>query len=308
MEGSYYYDLRPRGIGPAAEEAADIIFVVDESGSMVFEHQWITDEVKILDRMLQERGVGAGERPNQFALVGFGRNNIDEILGVTLTQLTSADGFIEASSNLMLTGTFEDGYGAIDYAINNIPTRADTAKQIILVTDEDRGVIRRDLTRDIMEGRIREAGFTLNVAVNQAFRTTLSGDTQYPLGVSNGQAYLFSAISDGLFSVLEMETVIPSSNIFYGSTFEDYVVLALRVGGAAWDLNHLREQGESGRAFTSAFSEVKVEEVMTVFRYCFECQCLSSTEVCSLADDVRIQNCVGTSPGICILYHELLAS
>lgn len=296
-EGSYYYDVRPVGVGPASQAAADIVFVVDESGSMAMEHEWIREEVRIFDRLLKTRGVGAGERNNLFALVGFGRNDRTAILGITLTQLTSAGDFVTASQDLVLTGVFEDGYAAIDYAIGNILTRPGTAKQLILITDEDRGILRPILTQDTIERRVKEAGYILNVVVNQGFQTTPYENTSYALGVTSGTAYLFDPFSSSLFST-SRSSVIPSTEFRFGTTFQDYVELALRLGGAAWDLNQLREQGLFARAFTNAFSETKVEEVMTVFRYCFECLCLSFREDCSLANDVSIQNCAGTFPGV----------
>lgn len=296
LAGSYYYDVRPVGVGPASEAAADVIFVVDESGSMAMEHAWIREEVKILDRMLKNRGIGAGRRSNLFALIGFGRNNPEDIFGITLTQLTSAGDFIAASDDLVLSGAFEDGYAALDYAVENIIVRPDTAKQMILVTDEDRGIGRLDLSRGSVESRLREAGFVLNVVVNQAFQTSATESSA--LGVTNNMAYLFDPFSPSFFSVMNIDSVIPSNEFRFGTTFEDYVELALALGGAAWDLNQLREQGVLARAFTNAFTAGKVDEVMTIFRYCFECLCLSFRETCSLANGVSIQSCAGTFPGL----------
>ena len=295
--GTYYYDVRPVGVGPASQAAADIIFVVDESGSMAMEHEWLREEVRILDRRLKSRGVGSGERSNLFALVGFGRNDPNAILGTTITDLTSAGDFVSASEALMLSGAFEDGYAAIDYALENIVGRPGTAKQLILITDEDRGVIRFDLTRDTIENRLKDTGYVLNVVVNQGFQITSPGNTSFALGVNSEAAYIFDPFSSNFFSTASASSVIPSDEFRFGNTFEDYVELALAVGGAAWDLNQLREQGLLARAFTNSFSETKVEEVMTTFNFCFECLCKSSREICSLANDVTIQNCMGVFPG-----------
>ena len=296
--GMYYHDVRPVGVGPASQAAADIIFVVDESGSMALEHQWLREEVRILDRALKSRGVGAGERNNLFALVGFGRNDPTAILGITITSLTSAGDFVSASNDLVLTGAFEDGYAAIDYALENIEGRPDTAKQLILITDEDRGVLRFDLNRDVIETRLRETGYVLNVVVNQGFQIGTSENVSFALGVDNEYAYVFDPLSTNLFSRTNAGNAIPSEEFRFGSSFQDYVELSLAVGGAAWDLNQLREQGMLARAFTNAFSEAKVEEVMTVFSVCFQCLCKSFREICSLANDVSIRDCTGTFTGM----------
>ena len=294
-EGAYYYDARPVGVGPASQAAADIVFVVDESGSMALEHQWIRDEARLLDRLMQERGVGAGQRNNLFALVGFGRDDPNAILGITLTQPVVAGEFVSASEDLVLTGLFEDGYAAVDYAIENIVTRPDTAKIMILVTDEDRGVLRTDLSRDGLENSLRAAGYVLNVVVNQGFE---SDSAQFALGLTNDVAYLFDPFSSEFFTVVGADNITPSDQFRFGNTYEDYVQLALSLGGTAWDLNQLREEGLFARAFSNAFSVGKVQEVMLVFSQCFGCLCLSLRERCELVSDVSVQDCSGTFPGM----------
>lgn len=296
-EDTYYYDVRPVGVGQASQAAADIVFVVDESGSMAMEHEWIREEAGILDRLLKNRGVGAGERENLYALIGFGRNDPTAILGTTLTDLASPSDFVAASLNLQLTGGFEDGYSAIEHALDSIVPRPDTARLLVLVTDEDRGVLKPELSRDSIRDRLRQAGYVLNVVVNQAYQTTSFENTTFALGVSSEATYLFDPTASNLFTMSTTNDFIPSDEIRFGSTYEDYVELALEVGGAAWDLNQLRERGLLARAFTNAFSEAKVEEVMTVFNYCFGCLCRFLDEVCSLAENIDITNCVGTFPG-----------
>ena len=285
------------GVGPASQVAADVVFVVDESGSMAGEHAWISEEVGILDRLLKNRGVGAGERENLFALVGFGRADPSAILGITLADLSPPVDFVAASANLELTGGFEDGYSGIEHALDAIATRPDTARLMVLVTDEDRAVLKPGLSRDILQGRLRAAGYVLNVVVNQGFQTTAFQNTSFALGVSSDATYLFDPNATSRFSISSINDIIPSSEIQFGSTFEDYVELALGVGGAAWDLNQLREGGLLARGFTNAFSEGKVEEVMTIFSFCFECLCRFLSEVCTLAEGISIDNCTGTFPG-----------
>ena len=295
-EGSHYYDVRPVGIGSASQEAADVIFVVDESGSMDGEQAWIREEVQILDRMLKEKGVGAGTRRNQFALVGFSRNNPRDIFGITLTNLTSSSNFVEAARNLVVTGTAEDGYAAIDYALSNIATRPDTAKQIILVTDADRRNLRFDLDRDVIERRLRERQFTLNVVVNQGYSIS-EEDGVFALGITRTSGYVLDPFMKRLYSTVSAADVTWSSVVSFGTTAQDYVMLALNLNGAAWDLNQLREGGTFAQAFVNVFSDVKVEEMMGVFRYCFRCHCRSGREVCNVDNDVVLSNCSGLVPG-----------
>ena len=53
--------------------SADVVFVVDESGSMAGEHEWLTEIVAELDNALEARGITG----NRYSLLGFGgsRNN-----------------------------------------------------------------------------------------------------------------------------------------------------------------------------------------------------------------------------------------
>ncbi len=292
-EGAHYYDVRPVGLGPASQAAADIIFVVDESGSMASGAQdWIREEVQVLDRMLKEKGVGSGGRRNMFALVGYSRNNPQDILGITLTTLTSSSNFVAASRQLMVTGTAEDGYAAIDHALSSIATRPDTAKQIVLVTDSDRQVLRFDLNRQIMEQRLRERGFTLNVVVNQGFVIS-EADSVFALGVTNTAGYVLDPLARRLYSTISSSEVTLSRQITFGNTIEDYVSLALNLNGAAWDINQLREGGTFARAFVNVFSDIQVQEMMEVLRYCFLCQCRSGQEVCSITNNVPLSECSG---------------
>ena len=306
-EGSVYYIMTFSTTDPASQAAADIIFVVDESGSMAMEHEWIQTEVYLLDQALKERGVGVGQRENLFGLVGFGRDDVSAITGITLSQLAPPDDFVVAARELQLTGILEDGYAAIDHALSDIETRDGTAKQIILVTDEDRGVLRQDLTRTQIEETLLGTGFTLNVVVNQGFLTDPQEPHSFGFGLTqNGTAYSFDQDSDSLFRV--SEGGIPSQSEFFqfGNTFEDYAELAFSVGGAAWDLNQLREQGILAQAFTNAFTAVKVEEVMSVLRTCFRCECVFPMEQCTENPNVGVEQCSGLVPGMSIMVAHII--
>ncbi len=288
-EGQFYYSVDTFTSGEANQAAADIIFVVDESGSMFMEHAWIRKEVYVLESQLQERGVGVGERENLYALVGFARADLSAISGILISNLTRPDEFVNASFDLRTSGLIEDGYSGIDFALRNVQPRPGTARQLILVTDEDRGILRSDLTRDVIEQQLKDEGFVLNVIVNQGFLADSADNSSLALGLTgNGTAYIVDNSSDS-FTAVEGGEPITFSFFEFGDTLEDYVELAFRLGGAAWDLNQLREQGDFARAFTNAFTAVKVEEVMNVFRVCFACFCEANE-----AKDEIIGPCIGS--------------
>lgn len=298
MQGKYYFSVKSFASGPASQAAADIIFVVDESGSMAMEHEWIQQEVNLLDIALRERGVGVGMRQNLFGLVGFGRDDPTSIGGVTLSQLVRPDEFVLAARELQLTGVLEDGYSAINHALSMIETRSGTAKQIILVTDEDRGILRVDLSRELIEEKLVLSGFILNVIVNQGFLRDPLDDLSFALGIGrNSTAYIVDPNSLTLFNTSEGGIPNPSPFFGFGNSYEDYGVLAHNTGGVAWDLNQLREQGLLAEAFTNAFTAVKVEEVMSVLRECFQCLCRYPQELCSRVTDRQLDECLGLAPG-----------
>lgn len=275
-----YYDKLVMTSGQANTAAADVVFVVDESGSMAGEHHWLGAVVLQLQSSLEVQGVGVGDRANQYALVGFAAPDIAKIAGRLLTDFTSPSGFIAALSKLSLDGSFEDGYSGMAYALDHVSVRVNTSRIMILVTDEDRSVLEPMLTNDIIGQRMEEAGFVLNVVVNQGF---LSGSS-FALGVGqNSTAYLYDDTRTSLYSTVSGDVQYPRY-YSYGNTFNDYVELALQLNGAAWDVNQLRLGGAYSEAFTGSFVNVKVEEVMSVYRTCMVCSCLPPKKMCSIND------------------------
>ncbi len=297
-QGDFFFGSKFFASGSALEAAADIVFIVDESGSMAMEHAWIQTEVYLLDQALRERGVGAGMRQNMFALIGFGRNDINGIGGVTLSTLTTPEEFVTAAGKLELSGVLEDGYAGIEFALSSIKSRFATAKQLILITDEDRDLLRTDLSRNDIETLIQDSGYMLNVILNQGYLGDPSDDHAFALGLgANGTAYVFNASSSSLVS-LHKGGVRNTSPLFsFGNSYEDYATLAHVTGGAAWDLNQLRVQGDVTEAFTTAFTSAKVQEVMSVLRRCFLCICEFPEEKC-VPSNRSLEQCFGAAEGL----------
>ena len=262
-----------------------------------------------LDYQLQSRGIGAGDRKNLFSLIGFGRDSPEELTGVVLSRLASLPEFLEALDLLESSGGAEDGYAALDFAIRVIETRPDTVKQVILVTDEDRQVIRTDLDRSTIENTLQDSGFVLNVVVNQGFLADPADNNSYAMGLdSNRTAYVYDDSSPTFFST--SPDGVPNFNpfTFFPNTYTDYVELALSLGGAAWDINFVLVGEPLSLALAAAFAEVKVEEVMAVMHVCESCVCVRTGPVCLEGPTVSLDACTGPSPGnfvrtVCIYIH-----
>ena len=235
----------------SGQSFADIVFVVDESGSMGGEQAWIRNMVLDLETALQAEGVGE----NRYGLVGYGGASSHlrghaHLVGGEL--LGTAAEFADAANSLVLNGGTEDGYDAFDFGLD-YPFRDGAAVNFILVTDEDRDVVDSSLNfTNILESFNAESAL-LNAVVGSSFR---SSNNQTALGVDfEGNAY----IADGAGNFISSPNGIYVSGA--GTTKRDYVDLAWVVEGAAWDLNQLRAGGLTATSFTQAFVAIKAQEI-----------------------------------------------
>jgi hypothetical protein len=237
-----------------AATTADFLFVVDESGSMSGEHSWLSTMVSSLDSKLN----AAGSTGNRFGLVGYGASGVG-LLGhkhvVGSGDFGSAAEFTTAASGLTLTGGTEDGWQAIDFALNNYSIRSNAALNVVLVTDEDRDITSAgaSLTYNGLLAALKSKNALLNAVVNASLYTDLAVRA---LGHdSAGNAYL----EDGSGGYTTDDS---GSKFGTGTTIADYYDLALGTGGAVWDLNQLRAGGDTATSFTQAFVDIKVREVI----------------------------------------------
>jgi len=240
----------------AAPLGADVITVVDESGSMSTEHAFLTTAISNLDADLQTAGVTL----NNYGLVGYGGHSPNANSGhkhlVGGNDFGTAAQYSTAAGTLVTSGGTEDGYAGINFALNNYALRAGNfAHQIILVTDEDRDNTNNALTFASILADLKANGAVLNVIVNNPF----SVGGMAAIGVSaDGTAYVANGM--GGFTAMAGGVVGNGS----GTTENDYVALAHAAGGAAWDLNILRNGGLDAQSFSAAFTAIKVQEIIIV--------------------------------------------
>ncbi len=230
---------------------ADIVFVIDESGSMGGEQAWIRNMVLDLDVALEAEGIGA----NRYGLVGYGGSD-SRLRGHSYSVggelLGTAAEFVDAANSLVTTGGTEDGYDGLNFGLN-YPFREGAAVNFILVTDEDRDVVDSSLNFSSILNGFNTQEALLNAVVDSSFRNS---SNQTALGVDfEGNAY----IADGAGNFIASPNGVYLSGS--GTTKEDYVDLAWAVEGAAWDLNQLRLGGLTATSFTQAFIEIKAQEI-----------------------------------------------
>lgn len=236
---------------PTVNTTSNVVFLVDESGSMRTEHQFLKDVILDLDAGLDSAGV----TDRSYGVVGFGASNPD--------PKTISDGILDSAadtltefSKLVLTGSREDGYAAIEFARTAFNYAQGAAINFILVTDEDRDNIGNSLTYSSILGALKGQNILLNAIINNPFGSD-SNSVGTALGIdSDGTAY----IADGTGFTTDIGAFIGNGA---GTTEDDYAKLALATGGAAWDLNKIRAGGDTAEAFSSAFVTIKVQEITT---------------------------------------------
>tara|TARA_Y100000310_G_scaffold341375_1_gene440319 strand:+ start:2489 stop:5209 length:2721 start_codon:yes stop_codon:yes gene_type:complete len=224
---------------------ADVVLLVDESGSMKNEHAWLSSAFISLENSF----LGAGVGPNQYALIGFGRR-VDSapILHTDLTDIRGLNGKL---TSLIVDGNVEDGYAAIDFALDNISFRSGSQRFIILITDEDRDVTNASITKTSIFNDMVSNATQLNAIVNATF-------TNGALGVNaEGVGYF----NDGKGNLVET----PGNSVVagFGATVSTYVTLAWSLGGSVFDLNILRKSGADVSVFTKAFTRAKTKEAVS---------------------------------------------
>lgn len=250
-------------VAPAAfGQSADVMTVVDESGSMGGEHAWIGGMILSLESGLAAAGVGTSGVDNQYSLTGFGGHisgqgpHAHVIDAVGDPNWGNAADYNVATGGLVTSGGFEDGWAGVESALNMGGQTAGAATNVILVTDEDRDNSSAAITFTTVFDALDASSALLNVVVNARFEC---GDGTQALGVdSAGNGYV--ADGSGGFTTCTGAASVGGFTDF-GTTTEDYVNLAIATGGAAWDLNQLRAGGDIATSFTAAFVAIKVQEI-----------------------------------------------
>ncbi len=259
---------------------SDVAVVIDESGSMSGEHDWVAELVQLLDAHLRSNNIGDGNDINNYGLVGFGNSDVTpRQVDIAGQPFGSSTAFVEASSKLVINGGTEDGWAGLDFALN-YPLREGSSRNFILVTDEDRDNWDQTLSYDSLQQSLAENDVILNVVVNAKF---VCGDGTTPaLGMGQNK---IGYVADGNGGYELCENVKIQSD--FGTTDTDYVELALSRGGAAWDLNVLRSGGLNAQSFSSAFVAIKVQEIKNQFESVPYAD-IAITSVKALASEVEV--------------------
>jgi len=159
--------------GTSAQSIANLIFAVDESGSMGGEQDFLGNFAADIDTALG----GAGFSTVNFGLTGYGSgiggnlgaDNLGRSFDVGGGLFGNAADFATATDNLQLSGGFEDGYSAIDFILRTYPVTPGTSTTLILVTDEDRDNGNAALTFGSLSSELNARGINLISVVDANF-------------------------------------------------------------------------------------------------------------------------------------------
>ncbi len=243
------------GIAETPVATADIVVVIDESGSMSGEQRWVGETIPVLDVGLKAKGIGSELLPNRYGLVGFGSWMYDtRQIDVGNGLMGGAPEFETASDELIAYGSQEDGWDGINTALNTYSFRDAAALNIIFITDEDRDIRNNALTYEGLLSDFQAKNALLNSVVNAIFACP---NGKRALGLdANGIGYVYNR--QGGYTTCENAYTYRAE----GSTEKDYIKLSLATGGAVWDLAYLRAGGGYAAAFTQAILAVKTKEIL----------------------------------------------
>jgi hypothetical protein len=235
---------------------ADIIVVVDESASMGFAQEFSVDLIADIEADLQAAGIGTtGAGGNLFGLVGYG--NFDQVprsipVGANGALFGTSVEYAAAAGTLTVDGAIEDGYQAIDFALNTYTYRPAAAKFVLLITNEDRDIVDDTFTFATTLDDLDAQGITLNGIVGADF---LDANGQSALGL-DGERLAYLADGTGGF------TTSPNGTIGFrdGTTEEDYINLSFATDGIVGDINQISEGGLTATSFSSALTTTIVTQ------------------------------------------------
>lgn len=237
----------------AQTRTGQIVFVVDESGSMSGEHTFLQSFAPALEQQL----LAAGLSSVQFGLVGFGNSAVvprQFLIGGN--PFGSAADFATAAGGLVISGGTEDGYAGIQYALDNYTFAggANTAV-IVLVTDEDRDNTNNALTFNVILVNLQNANVSLSAIIDQAIN---GPGGEVGIG-TNGVITYIDANNDGI----PEEVGAPTFGAGAGTTDADYTQLVLSFSqGCVADLSQLRSGGTASQAFAASLARCLIQQAL----------------------------------------------
>ncbi len=149
-------------------------------------------------------------------------------------------------TTLTAGGNLEDGYMAIEYALDNYAFRSTAQRFVILVTNEDRDIIDSSKSFASTLTKLRRNNVTLNGIVEADFFAS-NGTPAIALDADD-DAYL----ANGLSGFTTSANGFARNTAAGGTTVADYVDLIHETRGIAGDIGQIQVGGATTASFSSA--------------------------------------------------------
>ena len=234
---------------------ADIVVVMDDSASMGFAQTFSGQLMKDIDAGLLAAGIGStAAGGNRFGLLAYGGFNTTTtpapvLLGTSQLFGTAQD-YATGVATLQASGAVEDGYLAIDTALDTYQFRPTAEKFIILVTNEDRDIVDASKTYSSTLAKLRAKDVLMDGIVSANFFDA-SGVFALALDAKDNA---YSENGSGGF------IVTPNGRVTsFDTTVPDYIDLIHETGGIAGDIDQI----QFGGATTTSFANVFVSSIVT---------------------------------------------
>ena len=235
---------------------ADIVVVMDDSGSMGFAQTFSGQLMQDIDNGLRAAGIGAtAAGGNRFGLFAYGGATTDTVpapvlLGNPAALFGTSQEYATGVGTLQAGGAIEDGYLAIENALDLYQYRPEAEKFIILVTNEDRDIVDSSKSYASTLAKLRAKDVLLDGIVSANFFDA-SGNFAMALDAQDN-AYLEDG--SGGFIVTPNGTVTS-----FDTTVPDYVDMIHETGGIAGDIFQI----QFGGATTTSFANVFISTIVT---------------------------------------------
>jgi len=235
---------------------------MDESGSMNLEQEWLPPTITQIVSGLEDEGI-----VSIVCITGY--ESSGRSLGCSFFD--SSMNYESTFGEFVLSGGTEDGWHGIDFAVDEATEYlddnsatvdeecSDVVKMVILVTDEDRDNAVPTLTFEGIDEKLKDGLWILNVIVNIISIGGVSSSDVIGIAADGGT---FVHSGGGAYATMPAGTVDIDTVDGDGTTETDYLPLAWDNFGVAWDLNRLRDGGDVATAFSSAFVDIKVQEIV----------------------------------------------
>ncbi|MEJ2076038.1 MAG: choice-of-anchor A family protein, partial [Reinekea sp.] len=236
--------------------AADVVVVMDYSGSMNGEWAWIQDLIPSLEAGLKAAGIGTDlASPNLYGLTATDYRDYGTANQMGGSLLGGYDEFVATAKSFKGSG-YEDGWSGLVKVIESYPLRENLPHNLILVTDEDRDNHNSALSYDSVRDSLLETGVTLNAVLETTIVCGDNGEITAMGMDSHGIGYAADG-NGGYFACTN-----PQIKYAYGTTKDDYVALAFDLGGAVWSIAQLRSGGLNALSFSKVLQDIKVQEIV----------------------------------------------